>query len=1459
MAKLTLSELNSNNNIAVNSSNAVPINRIVADDAIRKTRVDFQKYFSDVGRGISKGIAEIPSVAADLLRVTVDSMSGKGASKDELLNPQSWTYGLNPFNVVLDLDRKMRKTIFDNTDLDERIALWSDSKSNHFRRFVELGFPKQEDKISQFLEDVGAGSISLASAVTMGMIAGPIAPGIAFGLMAKAGTYKEALDMGKTYQEAQMLSNIHGLFEGGLEFWGIHRIISSNGGVILRGIKGMATEFIQEFSQSISEGTIKNISNIEKQAWADVLAQALYEGAIGAVLGGSSAISVASFQKHKIRRSMEKIGIPRQVAQQKTNEIFNKAGEAVFEEAKKVMSETFETQQNKIQTVMRAAAGEELTQDEMSVVENLYQELVDQEWAYKKKEQPQVKGVEDQQVDIMAESEDFDIYSKSKLIVDSIAQPELAGKPRGYPKEQRKFSDTEKDIIKSLIGELSSPGTGRLIRDSEGKVVGRVGSERPFEFLSFRKREKGESKKAYDLEKDRSGLATRELERTFNNVLEGKKLTNKQTQVVEKILEAAKVHQAFLQEDQDVREKIGIDEEEANRVFDMVEESIDQEEQIDQFNFEGLQEETLSPIQKKAVAVSKDIEKKINLLYQGREKQLDQRRIAIEKEMKLLEEKERTKSVQNKLDKLSKELESIYFQIADLEETALARFDREGILLGGKDLEQLRKIAFRRGEVALRKDLMAKMKAKRQEQSRRKKAIKTVLKQPKKPENIIDINYQNKIQDVLNKLGSSKKERRRALNSMSTEELETVAREIAEYKQKGREIFKSKKEQIKMASEILRAMLLKEIGSTPFASRFKGSVEEKKLKKPSVRKEYTLAFIRPLRFIREVFGKIGERMFYDSVDRSWTRKAVSMINRQQRIQESMKKNKGKFKSFEYHLGDSVEYNGQSYQVMEILAMYIYKKDAHAWQMVQQGNNITNEAADFLINVVDKEYKGFLSFADDIQQIVAEKYDDIRDVVKTYYNVDVDKVPVYFPLHLVAKNYADPDLYNSLESYHLNEQVLRKGGDVEYTSLNKKFIITRKEISEKFNDEVSLNFLHDAYNAIGNQEHLLAFAHLQKAFNKIIDDNNIRDAVKYNYSEKAWNDFVEYLNVNLNPHKMVYGARSKWVRRLRQNLAKVYLGFNVITGFKQIPSVLGVMKYSSLGQIAVSMGKILTSKQARDLIYKLDPSLKNRIITRDYAELMSVINDLPENDIKRALKVASQKLTREAFWMITQWDKLAVLSAYDAVYQHQRKNVSENEAKDLAHKAILETQPQGGIKDLPQLYRTNNEYARMVLMFTNQLNQYWNMSTSDLPMEIRNKEYGKAMTGVASQMLISALIYAASHGGTLPEDPEDFIEAIFGTFIGSIPLFGNLGLSIFKGYEPSISPAESLLSNVNRAYHEIQEEGFIAGVDEAMFLLAVFSGVPYSQAKRTLKGFMDLQKGTTSDIRRLLYSGTQLKK
>ena len=184
-------------------------------------------------------------------------------------------------------------------------------------------------------------------------------------------------------------------------------------------------------------------------------------------------------------------------------------------------------------------------------------------------------------------------------------------------------------------------------------------------------------------------------------------------------------------------------------------------------------------------------------------------------------------------------------------------------------------------------------------------------------------------------------------------------------------------------------------------------------------------------------------------------------------------------------------------------------------------------------------------------------------------------------------------------------------------------------------------------------------------------------------------------------------------------------------------------------------------------------------------------------------------------------------------------------------------------DLPNLYKDNSEVVRMMLMFTNQLNQIYNMVFADVGHDLSQGKRYEAMAGLSSVMISSIFIYMASHGG-FPDDEEEwgeaFFEATLGSFVASLPILGPAGMSLARGYSPALSPLTSILKQGGTAINQIGNEEYGKATINALQFSAILGGrqLPLTQLKRTVAGMLRLAEGETEDYRELLWSEKSLK-
>ncbi|MEA3347285.1 MAG: hypothetical protein U9Q21_04290, partial [Candidatus Auribacterota bacterium] len=271
--------------------------------------------------GAVQAFASAPQVAGtfimaygDYVRKTADKMDKQGV-----------IFGIKPLISA----KGMGQRIF---EVGEKI-----SEANE--KYINEKFPEQKNYTfaDKFARGVGQGFVSLATAIGMGAFAGPTAPAIAFGMSAGAGGFVEAGEKGKTLDEAKNIGLMLGFAEGSLEFVGIKRLLGLKGGSIKKlvsnTVNGMATEFVQEFSQTGAEGVIKTATGLREYKGAEsikeILKDSLFSGAVGAVLGGGAGVTLSLTQRQAVEEGLVSAGIEKESAEIKADEMMKNTIEDV--------------------------------------------------------------------------------------------------------------------------------------------------------------------------------------------------------------------------------------------------------------------------------------------------------------------------------------------------------------------------------------------------------------------------------------------------------------------------------------------------------------------------------------------------------------------------------------------------------------------------------------------------------------------------------------------------------------------------------------------------------------------------------------------------------------------------------------------------------------------------------------------------------------------------------------------------------------------------------------------------------------------------------------------------------------------------------------------------------------------------------------------------------------------------
>ena len=318
---------------------------------------------------------------------------------------------------------------------------------------------------------------------------------------------------------------------------------------------------------------------------------------------------------------------------------------------------------------------------------------------------------------------------------------------------------------------------------------------------------------------------------------------------------------------------------------------------------------------------------------------------------------------------------------------------------------------------------------------------------------------------------------------------------------------------------------------------------------------------------------------------------------------------------------------------------------------------------------------------------------------------------------------------------------------------------------------------------------------------------------------------KWVNLVSNPsYYQQYDAAHKLSSTLRKNTAIAYLAYNLTTAGKQLPSAfLYLPEAGPKHLLGSALQAFVHPRKMIENMHALSPQMKNRQIERELEELKNLDKSL-YNKLRNRIGKIGMKL-------IYAMDKAAITIGWNAVYQKELRNGnSEVGAAMEADNATLRTQPAANAKDLAQLY-TSNEALNWLTMFTNQLNQIYNMAVYDVPMRAK-KGSPEMLASAALGMMgisISGLGIWVMSNRRLPEKPEDYRDAIGEQFVNSLPLVGRIITEGAKGFRGGqIPPAEAVKS---LGYAAFADAKFKTRMKKAVESAAVIGGWPFTGPRR----------------------------
>ncbi|HEG44079.1 MAG TPA: hypothetical protein ENH94_08525 [Phycisphaerales bacterium] len=143
---------------------------------------------------------------------------------------------------------------------------------------------------------------------------------------------------------------------------------------------------------------------------------------------------------------------------------------------------------------------------------------------------------------------------------------------------------------------------------------------------------------------------------------------------------------------------------------------------------------------------------------------------------------------------------------------------------------------------------------------------------------------------------------------------------------------------------------------------------------------------------------------------------------------------------------------------------------------------------------------------------------------------------------------------------------------------------------------------------------------------------------------------------------------------------------------------------------------------------------------------------------------------------------------------------------------------------------SSEALNWFLMFSNQLNQIYNITTYDIPGYWANKQYAKAGLATTGLVIGGAMIWAITNR-KLPDEPEEFVDMMLDTPINMIPLVGREIQAARRGFGGG---GIGTVQDIGEIVTSIENGKF----GKALEGIGVYYGVPTVGPKRVFKAVVE---------------------
>jgi len=514
---------------------------------------------------------------------------------------------------------------------------------------------------------------------------------------------------------------------------------------------------------------------------------------------------------------------------------------------------------------------------------------------------------------------------------------------------------------------------------------------------------------------------------------------------------------------------------------------------------------------------------------------------------------------------------------------------------------------------------------------------------------------------------------------------------------------------------------------------------------------------------------------------------------------------------------------------ELLSVYGSSKNRLMHNAVLHGNFKGNEKAYWdAVEQVEANPK-WKQLADYIMYDYDNNYNRVRKSFIKNENKILGNEENYIPMERIG-------IEKPLSMDELHDAMVKRD-DTSKTLPGNKFTIDRVSIPDSMQNSVKLGLFEQWERTVGNQERYINMFDQVSRMNSVLGDGELRDQLKRSYGNDYVKSLEGYAKAYGNPMSLYdISTAARGSRMLRKNFATGVLAYNFLTMSKQVPSLLLYMGQGGGRNMLTSIDDFNGSWEVRngrptnkliDFVESKDPQVKHAHIERELGEL--------KNTNKTQYEKIVGKIGNDGMKGIVALDKMVRTIGWYSVYlKGIESGKSEADAIKSARDATMRTQPAASAKDLPDLYK-GDEFKNWFLMFSNQINQIYNIASYQLPRKVLDGNQGEALA-IASGLIMNAMaIHVLTHKD-IPDTDSEIKQMLLENTAGKAPMIGSTITSAMNGYD-SENPVISLLSGSTqkawKAFESGDDDAYKDALGTIVRNLGTASGVPVYGPKRIL--------------------------